>query len=101
MSAAQAQIIETQQRTIKRLERELSEIRRTSDEAVINATMNEVMAESLSEIRRIASECEAVKVGELSACATQILNNKQFVAITRYNHREAVIIPTELLGLER
>jgi hypothetical protein len=98
MSAAQAQIIETQQRTIKRLERELSEIRRINGEASINAA---IMAETLSEIRRIASECESVKIGELSACATQILNNKQPVAITRYSHREAVIIPTELLGVER
>lgn len=76
MGMAQAKIIEEQQRTIKKLERQLYAL------------------------RAIPRDCEAVKISDFAASASQILNDCMPVALTRHGFREAVIIPVKLLGGE-
>lgn len=76
MSMEQSKTIEAQQRTIKKLERKLSEL------------------------RNAAYQCEAIKVSDFAASASQILSDGQPVAITRHGYREAVIMPVKLFGGE-
>ncbi len=73
MGAQQARVIEEQQATIKRLMRRVTEL------------------------ERVAEAQEEVRSGDINIHLTGILNAGEPVAITRFGHREAYIVPAKLI----